>query len=69
MDWHLLNQHCVNLDSENFEISVLEEVVSSEQQLVQVLVSGVISSKTMTSLLHSQEWCNQILLENQEYLM
>ncbi len=47
MQWHLLNQHYVNLDIINSEISVLEEVVSSEAQLVSVLVSGRISSETM----------------------
>ncbi len=47
MQWHLLNQHYVNLHPINSVISVLEEVVSSEAQLVQVLVSGVISSETM----------------------
>ncbi len=49
MQWLLLNQHCVNLDSTNSKISVLEEVVSSEVQLVRLLVSGMVSSKTMTS--------------------
>ncbi len=48
MKWHLLNQHFVNLDIANSGISVLEEVVSSEVQLVSVLVSGRISSETMS---------------------
>ncbi len=50
MKWHLLNQLYVNLDSENSKISVLEEVVSSDLQLVRVLVSGMVSSKTMNSV-------------------
>ncbi len=50
MKWHLLNQLFVNSDYENSKISVLEEVVSSELQLVQVLASGIVSSKTMTYL-------------------
>ncbi len=50
MQWRLLNQHYVNLDFVNSKISVLEEVVSSEVQLVSVLVSGVISSETMNSV-------------------
>ncbi len=49
MQWLLLNQHFVSLDSENFRISVLEEVVSSELQLVRLLVSGMVSQKTMNS--------------------
>ncbi len=50
MYWHLLNQHCVSLDYISSRISVLEEVLSSEAQLVQVLVSGHISTKTMRSV-------------------
>ncbi len=50
MKWHLLNQLYVNSDLENSRISVLEEVVSSELQLVQVLASGMVSLKTMTYL-------------------
>ncbi len=50
MKWHLLNQHCVNLDFGNSKISVLEEVISSELQLVRLLVSGTVSLKTMTLL-------------------
>ncbi len=60
MKWHLLNQLCVNLESENSEISVLEEVLSSEVQLVLLLVSGRISSKTMMSLSHGIPCSNQI---------
>ncbi len=48
--WHLLNQHYVNLDSRKCEISVLEEVLSSELQLVLLLASGTVSLKTMTSV-------------------
>ncbi len=50
MNWHLLNQHYVSLDFKNYEISVLEEVISSELQLVLLLVSGTVSFETMTSL-------------------
>jgi len=49
MSWRLLNQHYVNLDYENCQVSVLEEVVSSEVQLVALLVSGTVSRKTMNS--------------------
>ncbi len=49
MQWLLLNQLFVNLDCINSKMSVLEEVVSSEVQLVRLLVSGTVSSKTMTS--------------------
>ncbi len=52
MTWLLLNQYYASMESKSLKISVLEEVVSSELQLVQVLVSGVISSETMTSLIH-----------------
>jgi len=58
MKWHLLNQHCVSMDYTNFAISVLEEVVSSEQQLVQVLVSGKVSLGTMISHGPGQPWNN-----------
>ncbi len=50
MKWHLLNQHYVSLEFPSLEISVLEEVVSSEQQLVQLLVSGTVSRQTMNSV-------------------
>ncbi len=48
MKWHLLNQHYVSLDYKNSGMCVLEEVVSSEVQLVVLLVSGTVSSKTMS---------------------
>jgi len=60
MQWLLLNQHYANMDTKNLGISVLEEVVSSEVQLVQVLVSGRISLETMISHLRSHHNCNQI---------
>ncbi len=60
MQWHLLNQLFVNSDYENSKISVLEEVVSSEQQLVQLLVSGTESRQTM-SLEHRLVDYNQIV--------
>jgi len=47
MQWLLLNQHYASTFLDSRLISVLEEVISSELQLVQVLVSGRISSKTM----------------------
>ncbi len=50
MKWHLLNQLFVNLDSEDYNVSILEEAVSSELSLVQLLVSGLVSVKTGTSL-------------------
>lgn len=63
MKWHLLNQLFVNLDSKNSEMSVLEEVVSSELQLVQLLASGTVSPKTMTSHFRGTLWNNQEGLE------
>jgi len=59
MKWLLLNQHYVNLEFLNCRMSVLEEVVSSEQQLVQLLVSGLVSHQTM--ILHGPGLvcCNQ----------
>ncbi len=39
MKWHLLNQLCVSLGPLNLDDSVLEEVVSSELQLVTLLAS------------------------------
>ncbi len=58
MNWLLLNQFYVNTDYTNSKISVLEEVVSSEQQLVQVLASGTVSLKTMMSRGHGSQWFN-----------
>ncbi len=56
----------LHLYGQRFKTNVrLEEVVSSEQQLVQVLVSGPISYKTMTSLSHGPRWNNQKLEGNQ----
>ncbi len=48
MQWHLLNQLSVNSDYRRCVISVLEEVVSSEEQLVLLLVSGMVSHRTMS---------------------
>ncbi len=59
MKWHLLNQVCVNTLAESRQMSVLEEVVSSEQQLVQVLVSGQVSSQTLISHSHGLPCYNQ----------
>ncbi len=50
-NWLLLNQLYVTLDYKDSVLCVLEEVVSSEVQLVQVLASGRISSKTMSLVL------------------
>jgi len=55
MFWHLLNQFYVNISLTDSVVSVLEEVVSSELQLVQVLVSGQVSSMTMNLHFHGQE--------------
>ncbi len=60
MQWHLLNQFYVSMDYGNYKISVLEEVASSAQQLVQVLVSGRISSKTMMLSSHGTQCFNLI---------
>ncbi len=51
MQWHLLNQLYVHLGYEDYHVSLLEEVVSSEQQLAQVLVSGTVSTRTIFSRL------------------
>ncbi len=59
MLWHLLNQYYVNSDFKNSVMSVLEEVVSSEQQLVQVLVSGPVSSETLILHGHGPECYNR----------
>ncbi len=66
MIWRLLNQFYVNLESKSLRISVLEEAVSSGQQLVQVLVSGHISPKTMISL--SQRFQCYNLIEHEGVL-
>ncbi len=60
MLWHLLNQLYVNLDLDNSSVCVLEEVVSSEVQLAQLLVSGTISHKTMISHIHGHLCYNQV---------
>ncbi len=59
MKWHLLNQHFVSMESNDSRISVLEEVVSSDQLLVQVLVSGMVSPRTMTLVSH-RSFYNQV---------
>ncbi len=58
MQWLLLNQFLLPMAYRSFRSSVLEEVVSSEQQLVQVLVSGRVSSQTMNLLGLGQTWNN-----------
>ncbi len=65
MQWLLLNQLFVSLDYKNFGISVFEEVVSSDQQLVQVLVSGSVSHKTMSSVSPEEDPFNQIDLKEE----
>ncbi len=50
MEWQLLNQHCVTLESEDYNVVVLEELISSDLQLAQLLVSGMVSMKTMQCL-------------------
>ncbi len=54
MKWHLLNQLYVHSEYADCHVSLLEEALSSELQLVQVLVSGIVSSQMMLSRL-SQE--------------
>ncbi len=61
MNWHLLNQLFVSLESKSYQICVLEEVLSSELQLVQLLVSGTISQETMMLLGRGLPWNNQEL--------
>ncbi len=52
MQWLLLNQHFAYMDSKVCEMSVVEDLLSSELQLVLLLVSGMVSQETMTSLGH-----------------
>jgi len=59
MQWRLLNQFFVNLESKNLEASILEEVLSSELQLVQLLVSGLVSPQTGMLLSPGTQWNNQ----------
>ncbi len=59
MQWHLLSQFFVSTDSINSVMCVFEEVVSSELQLAQVLVSGKVSSETINSLNPEVQWYNQ----------
>ncbi len=61
--WHLLNQLYVNLDYQDLEMSVLEEEISSDLQLVSVLVSGTVSQETMSLAIRSSECFNQIVLK------
>jgi len=60
MNWLLLNQLCVNSESKNYKMCVLEEVLSSEVQLVLLLVSGTVSQVTMISHGHGLLWNNQV---------
>ncbi len=62
MKWLLLNQLFVSLDYKNYETSVLEEVVSSEEQLVLLLASGTVSQKTMNSVFPEGEDFNPLVL-------
>ncbi len=66
MQWHLLSQHFVSLEPINLRISVLEVVLSQELQLAQVLVSGLVSYKTMTSLPHGPTCFNLEIVKNQQ---
>ncbi len=54
MIWLLLNQHFVNLDNIDCVNFALEEAVSSELQLVQVLVSALVLPKIGILRVHSQ---------------
>ncbi len=51
MQWQLLSQHYVTSEYQDLNVSLLEVVVSSQQQLALVLVSGLVSIKTMLCLL------------------
>ncbi len=68
MKWRLLSQHYVSSGYLNYDDMVLEEAVSSELQLVQVLVSGRMSLTSMKLLGHGQEWFSHSGLEDREFL-
>jgi len=68
MEWHLLNQYCEISEFNNSAVWVLEEVISSELQLAQVLASGVISLKTMTSHFPGLKWNNPVSLTEESRL-
>jgi len=59
MKWLLLNQSYVHMEWPN--LSVLEEVVSSEQSLVLLLASGSISRRTGMSVYHGLQDFNLIV--------
>lgn len=50
MKWHSLNQYYVIMESQDSRITVIEDLVSSEQQWVLLLMSGTVSPKTMNLL-------------------
>ncbi len=60
MQWHLLNQLYVNIRLPKYEISILEDLVSSELQLVSLLMSGSVSRQTMISTSLGFQVSNQI---------
>ncbi len=60
MSWLLLNQLFVSSVSEDLHVSVLEEVLSSEALLVQLLVSGGVSIETKR-IVQSRETCQEPL--------
>ena len=59
MKWHLLDQFIVKPESldTSTNLVVLESLLSSELQLVSLLMSGTVSHKTMTSLGHGTRHC------------
>ncbi len=67
MEWRLLNQHCVTLESEDYNVVVLEELISSDLQLAQLLVSGMVSMKTMLCLLSRENHLTSI--KNHRWLL
>ncbi len=60
MSWLLLNQHFVNTDLHGYETYVLEEEVSSEALLAQVLVLDMGSLRIGILLAPSREFCNLV---------
>ncbi len=67
MKWQLLNQHCVILESEGYNVAVLEDLISSDMQLASLLVSGMVSMKTMQCLLYRE--AQQTCIKNHRWLL
>ncbi len=64
MKWQLLNQHFMHSVVDGYHVSVLEEEVSSEEQLVVLLASGRISPTVMSSAGQRQQ-CSVLHLNPQ----